>query len=180
MKKKNRILSKNLIILIFAALALGVIFLYLVVNKNSISPSLSKFNIITRSGHEVKILKSNSLKMSVLVPSNYQTEEQITFVNLIAEKGKINISRIATNFNDITSYLKDFDSKRKITVASESYGSILDVNYVSRVEDFGDGPIEKQKVYFIYVDGWIYALSTSSESLFPALDQIAQSFRYNP
>lgn len=158
-------------------LLFGVV-IYLVVNTNK--TYAPQTNTTLNAEEQSKIIKVDTLKMSVSAPKNYRTEEQITFVDLISEKGKINISRIATNLNDIASYLQDFDSKRKIRVSSKSNGRISNLAYVERVEDFDGGPITKQKVYFIYVDGWVYSLSTSSPALFDDLDTIAQSFRYAP
>jgi len=177
-------MKKNNILIIFAivvALVVGVIF-YLKGSKISSLQSVSQSNNTIVDGREpAKIFKSKTLKMNVLVLPGYEIEEQTTFVNLISSKGKINISRIATNFSDITGYLKDFDSKRKLTVSLESNGRIADFDYVSRVEDFDGGPVSKQKAYFIYVDdGWVYSFSTSTGALFSDLDQIAQSFRYTP
>jgi len=42
----------------------------------------------------------------------------------------------------------------------------------------GIKPISEEKVYYIYVDNWIFTFSTSTPELYNDLDQTAQSFRY--
>lgn len=123
---------------------------------------------------------SNTLKFSVEVLPEYQVEEKNTYIDLKSGNLKINISRNGTNFEKISDYLESFDKKRMIVISSEEKVKILSYDSVKRIEVFKAGPITEQKVYFIYVDNWVYAISTSSEELYSDLDQIAQSFRYTP
>lgn len=129
---------------------------------------------------QTKTFQSKNLKFSIQISSSWSIEEGIAFINLASSEGKINVSRIATNFNHLSGYLKDFDSKRSIEVTKEKTLNIDGYNSIERIETFKTGPIIKQKVYFIYADGWIYSVSTSFEALFDDLDQIAQSFQYTP
>lgn len=174
MKKKINI--KNNIALrsiLFVAISVLVLFF---IYTNFYSPSSPMSN----NTQQTKQFESKDLKFSISLPTFFIIEEKLNSIFLKANNGDITISRIATNFGGIEDYLIDFDSKRKIRVSNQEAMSISDYPTIKRTEIFLAGPIEKQKVYFIYVNGWVYSLSTSSEALFSDLDQIAQSFRYNP
>lgn len=172
MKKKHKAKFGPLGIVIGVLLIALVAYVATNKNVNQMSTNTAQ--------EQTKTFQSKSLKLSLKIPNAWQVDQGMTFVNIISDQGKVNISRIATNFNDLSSYLTDFDSKRKIAVVSETNLNIEKFNAVDRVEKFNGGPISQQKVYFIYVEGWIYSLSTSSDFLFNDLDQIAGSFRYTP
>lgn len=126
------------------------------------------------------IVTSKDLKFSVQTPNDWQMNGKNTFVDLNSDNGKIHVTRIATNFDNINDYLNDFDSKRQITVSSQN-NTILDVYTTSiRTEQFNGGPIQNQKVYYIFIKGWIYSLSTSAQPLYDELDQVAKTFKYLP
>src|SRR3989338_6411931 len=75
--------------------------------------------------------------------------------------------------------LKVFQSKRRIEISGTTMLIINGLNSLSRIIKFSEEGII-QKSYYIYVNNSVYILSTKSESLYLALDQIAQSFRYTP
>lgn len=170
MKRKNNIL------LILGIIAIVIISLTLYLSKYlNKTPQQNSMNF-----GQTKIFQSKNLNLSLQISNKLQVLEKTTFVNLISQDRIINVSRIATNFDDISSYLKDFDSKRTVKIEQEHKLKINDYPSVDRMELFNNGPVAKQKVYYIYINNWIYSLSTSSESLYDDLDQIAQSFRYTP
>ena len=173
--------NKNLAYLLTIIAVSFIIAVYFIFRQSNLSQPIS-YNqpTPTNTQSSSQIFSSKKLKFRLQVTDNWQVKEDLTFVNLISEKGKINISRIATNFDTVDTYLKDFDSKRNINVAEVNYLKIDGYNAISRIEVFNAGPITKQKVYFIYIDNWVYSVSTSFPALFPVLDQIAQSFRYTP
>ena len=173
MAKKREHKFLNFISVVIILIFVGAIFMALG------SGNLYK-NTSSNQQSSSQIYRSKTLKFIISASPNWQLQEEITFVDLLSNEGKINISRIATNFSNVTDYLKDFDIKRNIVVETENKLSIYDRESVSRIEIFHGGPINKQKVYYIYVDNWVYSLSTYSEPLFGDLDQIAQSFKYTP
>lgn len=162
-----------IILFILAILAVGTIAYY----KSQVIHQPQPTN---PSSTTKRLLISKVLQLSLTIPTNSQIIEKTTFIDIILDKGKINVSRIATNFPDLSGYIKDFDSKRILEVSEEKQLSISGYPSISRIETFAKGPVSKQYVYFIYVNGWIYSLSTTSESLYNDLDQIAKSFRYTP
>lgn len=129
---------------------------------------------------QTKTYQSKKLKISIQISTVWTVSEKISFIDLNSDKGKINISRIATNFDNANSYLKDFDSRRTIQISQSEENKISGYDSVNRIEIFNTGPIKQQKVYYIYINNWVYSLSTSQESLYNDLDKIAQSFRYLP
>ncbi len=180
MKIKN---SKIVIFIIIFITILALIFYFKSFQfiKNSPLISNQERNFVNKSyPSQSKIFQSRALKLSLQLPKNWNVEEKLTFIDLVSANGKINVSRIATNFNNLSGYLKDFDNKRGLKVSTEESLKISGYDSIKRVEIFKGGSISSQKVYFIYIDGWIYSLSTSSESLYNDLDQIAKSFKYTP
>jgi len=170
-KRENKFLS--FIVVVVLIVFAGVI--YIVVSSGNLYK-----NTPNNQQPSSQIYKSKNLKFSISVSANWQVQEDITFVDLISNKGKINISRIATNFNSVKDYLQDFDLKRSISIKKENEIKINNKESISRIEIFNGGPINKQKVYYVYTDNWVYAISTTPESLFDDLDKIAQSFKYGP
>ena len=129
----------------------------------------------------LKTFQSKFLKFSILIPKSYETNETLSYVDLIQGQLKINISKNSTNFLKVTDYVNDFDKKRvRLNVKNEKIGNINELESISRLEEFTSGPITQQKIYYFYTDNKVYTISTSSPSLYPDLDQIAQSFHYTP
>lgn len=127
-----------------------------------------------------KTFESKFLQFSITVPEKFTVKEELTYVDLlVSQDEKINVSRIGTNFFNLESYLKDFDSKRNARVTTESGQTINELKTVIRVEDFTGGPTEQQKIYYFFANNdRVYSLSTVSKKLYSDLDKIAHSFRY--
>lgn len=172
-KTKN---NKKIIYLIIVAIAIFAIVLFFKLS----APQTENNTTSTFRDSQNKIISSKFMNFTINVVNDYIINEDQTFIDLVSKNGKINISRISTNFLTIEDYLSDFDQKRKITVDSQEQLSIDSYNAIGRIEIFNGGPISQQKVYFIYVSNWVYALSTSSPELYGDLDQIARSFKYTP
>lgn len=175
MTKKTSYKNKRLYLLIGILFILFISLFWLRVRQNPsyISPQQ------TQKTSSQKFY-SKTLKLEIESPNGYKVEQDDTFIDLITNNGKLNISRIATNYDDISNYVKDFDSKRKIVVREERVLMINDLESITRIEKFLGGSIDEQKVYFIYVNNWVYSLSTSSPALYGDLDTIVQSFKYVP
>jgi len=122
---------------------------------------------------------SNVMDFTVSYPSKFKVVDNIDEVDFNVNGDQISIVRNNTNYNTLDEYIKDFDSKRKLTVLDHSQLSIGGLDSVLRVVYFPEEKI-KQKSYYIFVDSSAYIISTKVESLYSDLDQIAQSFRYTP
>lgn len=152
---------------------------YFVANQKTIplgkSPSPSPMS------QELKTFKSKIMKFTISVPSSFQVREEATFVDLEDKGAKINIGKNSTNSNDVNDYVKDFDEKRiGLEVEDQEALKIATLDVIKRIEKFIAGPIREQKIYYIYTENKVYSISTTAESLYDDLDQIAQSFRYIP
>ena len=134
----------------------------------------------TKQVVRTKIFASSKyLDFTVQLPTTYQAEESAPIVNFRNGEIVITLVRNTTPFNTLKESLDDYDAKNKLKNFSER--KELEINgyqATTRVEARGDGHI--QKVYYIYVDNWLYIISTEFESGYSDLDQIARSFRYTP
>ena len=170
-------------VLIITAVLVGGYFGYKEISQTpegKTTPASTITPVTSPGNQELKTFKSKNIQFAVQVPKNFEVQEKIAYVDLISSVGRINLSRNATNFDSIKDYLNDFDSKREVEVSNEVIINIGAYDSIKRIENFNIGPIDEQNLYFIYVDNWVYSISTSTQSLYPVLDQIAQSFRYIP
>jgi len=177
--KNTKIKTNHGLIIIIVFIFLFGIVIYLATNTNKTYEPQTSTGIASRS--DAGNFKSKDLKFTITIPSLYTVKEGQTYVEVLLN-GVIafDIVRNGTNFESLDTYLKDFDIKKQLTIVTDE--KTLTINghqSVSRIET-NTGSKIKQKLYYIYVDNWVYSVSTSSPSLFPDLDQIAQSFRYTP
>ncbi len=177
--KKQGILTIPIIITIVAILAIVVAAAYKVRSGSIGSPTASP--IESPNTQEFKIFQSKNLKFSIEVPVAFTIKETVAQVELNKGNLTISISKNSTNFLNIREYVNNFDLKRSgLVIQNESAEKINNLDSLNRIEKFSVGPIEQQKIYYIYIDSKVYSLSTSSPALYPDLDQIAWSFRYTP
>ena len=78
-----------------------------------------------------------------------------------------------TNANNLKDYIKNSRNNLVDRIKNQKELSINDLEALV-------GQIDTERVYFIYVENKVYMLSTASQSLYDELDQITQSFKYNP
>lgn len=170
MKKKrltSNIKSPALIIFLFLGfLAVFYIFFSNITNQYQVSRN-----------NESRVYESEYLKFTLNLPIAYQVADETSRITLNSKKGKLTIVRNGTQFNSINEYLNDFDLKRNLEIIKDQNLKINGYDSRSRELLFSDQNI-KQKSIYIYVDSWVYVLSTSSEELYDELDQIAKSFKY--
>ncbi|OGD85850.1 hypothetical protein A3B51_03265 [Candidatus Curtissbacteria bacterium RIFCSPLOWO2_01_FULL_41_18] len=174
-------------ILILVGLGAAVIILAVLVigglsNKTPVQPTnppKASTYLPSPTSQELKVFQSKSLKFEVKIPIQFQVDDNVVSVVLNSSEGQITIGRNGTNFDNLQDYLKGFDSKRRIEISGTTMLIINGLNSLSRIIKFSEEGII-QKSYYIYVNNSVYILSTKSESLYLALDQIAQSFRYTP
>lgn len=177
--KKKKSTAKNTSVGLLASALLA--FFVIVVAINTKTDNLRSSESSKKSvSNELITHESKYLKTSFKIPANWKVVEDVTYIDLVYNNNKINVSRNGTNFSDISGYLDDFDSKRNIKIKSERTLTINGHDVIERMEILNGGPVNQQKVYYIYADNWVYSLSTDSEELFADLDRVAQSFRYTP
>ena len=135
----------------------------------------------TQPASATKEYRSEFMKISLQIPEDWQIEDGNIGINIIKSEGqKIGLARNATNWDNLTDYLyKDFDLKRTgLTIESEAASRVEESQLIKRLEKFTAGPVLERKVYYIYVNSWVFTLSTSTPALYDDLDLIAQSFQY--
>lgn len=122
-----------------------------------------------------KNFESSTLKFKINIPYKSEVEEKATRVTIKFPNSdaSIIINRGATNFGNLNDYVNNSQNNLKETIKDKNDFKINDLEALS-------GYTNNSKSYFIYVDNWIYIISTDSSPLYPDLDQIAQSFRYIP
>lgn len=172
MKKQPK--NKNNLAILITVIVLVVAFV--TVNKQNQSSTPPQTQVET---NQIKTVYSKSLKFSIDVLSSSSITDAQTYLNITTNGKTIDIVRNGTNFSSLQTYLEDFDKKKIIIITNNESSIINNYQTVSRIETNPNNELV-QKVYYIYVDNWVYSLSTSSEVLFGDLDQIAQSFRYTP
>lgn len=122
---------------------------------------------------------TSSLKFNVDIPSEFTASQKFTDVILESNDGNIIISRVSTNYNNAQDYLDDLSQKNKFLITIKEEISVNKIKGIrTTLKNTTDN--SQQKIIILFVDNLIYSFSTSSEALYPTLDQIAQSFRYTP
>lgn len=167
MKKYNR----PLIYLIIIFLVAGLLIFIKAKNSNSLK-TLSK-KLIISSESSSKNYTSKALKLTISVPAKFQIQDNLGRILINAKNGQIIIVRASTNFESVIDYLNFIKAKNHFQLKEQQD---IQINSYLAISGFKNG----EKIYFIYADGWVYTLSTSSEALYSDLDQIAQSFKYTP
>lgn len=161
-----------IIFIIIGTLAISS-FLYF---KSKIPTSSPKAAIPTQTSNvpeSTKTYQSKDMKISIRINSNINVEDRLGRIILNNQKGQIIINKTGTNFENIKEYLEDLQLKNHFVLEMKKD---LEINSNSAIS----GYLKDEKFYYIYADYRVYSLSTSSESLYDDLDQIAKSFRYTP
>lgn len=162
--------SLFIVVIILAVAVLGVYFtnFYQQTVKNT-SP--------TQQNRQPKTYTSNFLKFTINIPEKYIVQEKDADVAL-KWQGEIDIGRTGTNFSSVGEYVSDLEIKNHMTVLTKRIQTINSNSSISGFINYFDG--RREKIYFVYANNWIFRISTSSETLYDDLDQIAQSFKYTP
>ena len=126
---------------------------------------------------------SKFLKITFSYPAKFQLEERFGEIKLENKSGLILIHKTGTNENSIDTFLYEGDSREgnleKIIVEKRR----LKINGLDFVEEILQYPARSDldsEDYYFYKNNSVYSLSTSFPSLYIDLDQIAQSFHYEP
>jgi hypothetical protein len=127
---------------------------------------------------KLKTFRSGKINMSVQLPEDYLIEEKFTHVEFKKGNNSIALDRNAHTFSSLKEYLADVDEKDKLEFTRVIYEFTVS-DFPAVVRDELRGGV-KVRMYYIFTPDWVYIFSTDSESLYPDLDQIVQSFRYTP
>ena len=159
-----------IILAIIATLAFGATYYY--------NLSVSKQNTNFKTKESFKTYSSQSMGINIDVNQKFTINDQSSRILLSNTDGEVIISRAGTQFNDLDSYLKDFDLKNHTQILSEEDLKIDSLHTKKRKVSI-DGNLN-ESYYKIFTGTRVYTLSTSSEALYDDLDQIAKSFKYIP
>ena len=107
-----------------------------------------------------------------MVPKGFEVKDQGILINLANNiEGNITIGRSGTNYNSIEDYF-GFIRERN------NFGDVLFSKAPSSKYQILHGKIQQSKLYLVYVDHWVFSLSTTSPDLYDDLEEIVQSFKY--
>jgi hypothetical protein len=167
--RKIIILASVVIILIF-----GVGFVFKRIQKQTTGNLLPTPTIINTN---LKTFSSTTMKLIFKFPEQFRVDENMGLVTIVSTDGKITLSRVSTDYNSLNDFLKDLDSKNKPKILEDR--DIQNNQYIEKLR-YIEIRGKEEKIYWVFTDGWVYSISTIDSSLYPDLDQIAQSFRYTP
>lgn len=123
-----------------------------------------------------RTFKSAILKFEIKYPEKFSVNDQQMRVVLRSQLGEIIVARVGTQFDSLEQYLSDLSKRHQTNVISSEDTEIS--GYPSKKRVTSNPDIGDSKSYEIFVSPAVYSLSTTSVSLYPDLDKIAQSFRY--
>lgn len=175
---QNSVQKGNILIILGVVIALLAGFIIYNNKSNSkYQPPSTSQQTATNNAEQTRTYQSKNLKFTITIPTNTQIQEKNTYLDVVINGSVIDVVRNGTNADSLNIYLKDYDTKKNVQISDNNNLTINGYEANSRIEtNIGSGI--KQKIYYIYTDNWVYAISTNSESLYNDLDQIAKSFRY--
>lgn len=162
------------------ALIGAVILIFAYSSYTKIKPQTDNPTPTPTQTSQPKTHRSEVLKFTITVPSQFSIKDEKIRVIISNLEGDMIISRNGTQFDSLEEYIKDFDIKHKTTPSNEQKISVGNFSAVSRVIKYPGSNPSGDKIYLVYTGDAVYQFSTSSESLYPDLDQIAQTFKYTP
>lgn len=127
----------------------------------------------------LETFQADNLRFSIKLPQNFDKVIGVQNVNLMTTGGRITVGRTATDSDTLTDYLNRFDSQKNVDVKDEKTLQIDGYDAVTRLEYYRASGLE-EKVYDIFVNGWVYSFTTSDKALYNDLDRIATTFTYLP
>lgn len=186
MAKKSKKNNKKIIWISLIAVAILFVLLLIfgIFNKATapINPSLTIYPSIP----PFTTYHSDFLDATVDVPTDYSIKEVYGLQELnLEKKGKIIIVHVfGTNraYKNIKEFLNDIDNQSYHSKESNSQPtSINGLDCEIVLTKYTNKPEINNKAYNCFINSNVFAkISTTSESLYSDLDQIAKSFRYEP
>jgi hypothetical protein len=184
-KKKNKNRNKKLLILIGVVVFI-LFFIVFLKQKQTFKYQIYQKAIPTiiptaTPSPSVREYHSKFLKIRFMVPSEFEISELDNDIALKSKIGEASIERIGTNNDSIEGYLFGLSDLNKLEITDKQKVKIngMDVIICKIKSNANDNP-ERRSYFFYPTLGTIFVISTRSQELFGELDQIAQSFRYEP
>lgn len=128
-----------------------------------------------------KTYHSDFLKITIDYPTDFKLEEKFGTISLKNNKGEIIVTSIGTNTESLEEYIEEFENRKKKPYAIDK--KVVNINNIEAIQSFNtypDSPKLNNKAYFFYRDFSIIHIYTMSSDLYPELDHIVESFRYEP
>lgn len=123
---------------------------------------------------------SQLLRFQITIPADFQVNEQYTNLSLSRNNEEIIITRTASQFTHLEDYISSLESKNNIKINTLQKLEIDGLNSIKGSIMYTSPENLPEQVFFIFGNGRVYTLSTSSQNLYDELDQIAHSFHYTP
>lgn len=178
--------GKIILVLILIVLILGAAAYFysaLFVNKDhsnaSALPVISDKKSLASGRTPERSYTSDSFQMAIMVPEGFNIEDDFPLFAVKEGNRRVEVVRNGTNFQNLEEYIKDFDKKRNVREVKREEKALANYPQLARELSYGDSS-EVQKSIYIYVDNSVYIFSTTDKSLYHVLDQIVQSFKYEP
>lgn len=169
--------NRKILLAFFLIIVLAVFVYWFGLNGSNKSILLNQTPTPTSS--ELKTFISTNLDFTLQLPQNFETEERFTLVEFKKASLTIGIDRNdASTYGSVKAFLTDFDEKNNVKEISFMDDLVIN-SYPSVVRNEKRGG-KVNKMYYVYVDDWVYVFSTDAEELYDDLDQIVRSFRYTP
>lgn len=173
MRKKKTITQRNILIGVLIFFIFSFVLIVGLKNTDLRYSSSNKQNNISNGSFESKYLQ-----FSVNLPNGFQATDETSRIIINSDSGTIYVNRNGTQFDNLDSYLEDFDQQTNLNINNEEKIVINGYNSAVRVFESTDVTGGKEKIYFIFADNFVYKLSTTQLDLYDELDLIAKSFRY--
>ena len=181
-KKKNKNANRNLLILIGVIVFTFLVIIFL--NQKQTNTYEKTIPIIFPTATPTPSITqyhSKFLKISFSVPSEFEISESSIDVTLKSNVGEITIVRSWTNNRTIEGAVFEISDRGTSQVTNKNKFKINDLDVIScDIKSLVNNDPDSKGYYFYTAPGTIFSISTNSPELFHDLDQIAQSFRYEP
>ncbi len=139
---------------------------------------------LTPTSSQPEMYHSRSLKITFMVPSGFQVKESVygNGITIKNDIGSIEIGRGGTNSTTLDEAVNEAELRDPPPIKFENkHVTINGLDSVVVYETDPVNPALNAKLYYFYPAKYFgYSISTSTPSLYPILDQVAQSFRYTP
>ena len=184
-KKRNNDRSKKLLILIGILVFIFLVIIFLKQGQvnffQKATPIIIPTAIPTPS---VREYHSDFLKIRFMVPSDFEASESWTDVALKSSTGKIDIVSNGTNSDSVEGAFFEslnYRGRDTLQVINKKRFKINGLDVIScNIKSLVNDEPEGKYYYFYSSPGTVFIITTSTPELFDELDQIAQSFHYEP
>ncbi len=171
--KNNKPVYVLLVVFGIAIIGMLVYFFYFLKSSTKFTLTDRKAILPTPS-YGLKTFKSSeTMDFTVELPVEYEIEERFGSATLSFSKGKIRITHIGTNYDNLDEHIAALGELNRVSYTKEE-DLIIDRFPAQK------GVLENKKIYFIFAENGVYAFSTEQPELYDDLDQIVRSFRYTP